>query len=196
MYLLGSSIGEYLLGSATYDGQPIATMAAPSAVQTGQFNVQVTFDEPMTELSAGDFQFSFPSSAFYDWALSGAGQSFILSVIPPANFNGPVTITLPAGSGANALGYGTVAAVSVVVQIDTTQIPTNPTVISIGGDNIIAPGETVTIQVQDITLANIDQVVLAGGGGEYAIPFNGIAQVTIPTFVPAGTYTLKLREFA
>lgn len=174
-----------------------ATLTGPAGVRTGPFNILLTLDGPMTDLGADSFVITgFPVSATYQKAFTGSGQSYVLSITPPANFAGPVAITLPAGSGQDALLLGTYNSASVTVQVDTTQVITNPRILSIGGDNIVTPGETVTIAVQDITLANIDQVVLAGNAGEYAIPFNGSAQVVIPTFIPAGTYTLKLREFA
>jgi hypothetical protein len=186
--------------TAVVDNAPVVTMVAPSGIQTGPFNIQVSFNEPVAGITAGSFTLT---NGAVVTSISGSGSQYVLAVSPPNGSTGSITITLPIGSGEDSGGNAITGLNAILggvrevtVQFDTSHIEANPQIISIGGDNIVSPGETVTVAAQDITFANIDQVVLAGNAGEYAIPFNGSAQVTIPAYVPAGTYTLKLREFA
>lgn len=185
--------------TAFVNNAPTVTLSAPTGVQYGPFNIQVSFSEPVTGITASSFQLTNDAVAA---SISGSGAQYVLTINPPVQRSGEISIQLPAGSGQDAGGNTTTAmndelggVRQIAVQFDTTQVVTNPQVLSIGGDNIVTPGETATIAVQDIALGTIDQVVLAGNGGEYSIPFNGSPMVTIPTYMPAGTYTLILRRF-
>jgi hypothetical protein len=191
--------------TVTIRQRPVPTLSLPQGIPSGQFNIGVKFDKPVTGFTASDVQVVQDYSEGridFSYSVFGSGADYVVSVarVPfEGEFFGlkQLQFNIYSDAAVDENGTGSRFVLSPEFTFDNTQVVISPQIISIGGDNIITPGETVTIAVQDITLANIDQVVLANNGGsEYAIPFNGTAQVTIPTFIPAGTYTLRLREFA
>ncbi len=67
--------------------------------------------------------------------------------------------------------------------------------VSIGGDNIVSPGETATLVTAGIPLTDIKYIVLIDDqDNEYEVKFNGTDQIKIPSFAPAGAYQVAARS--
>lgn len=183
---------------------PVVTIPDILGTQIAEFAIDVNFSKPVTGLLVSHFQVATASAGAVQLIsvteVSGSnGAAYRLRVVPQPGTNETAVISIRQDANVvDAVGnwlHPTLGKKSVSVQINTPVVATDPRILSIGDDNIVLPGETVTLSVDEINLAQMSQLVLAGNTGEYVIPFNGTATVTIPNFVPTGTYTLKLRRF-
>ena len=113
---------------------PAVTLTGPSAVN-GEFDVSVTFSEPVSGLAANDFSITNGTAS----NLSGTGQNYSLTVTPTAAGN--VGISLPADSADDAAGNGNTASNTLNV---TYSPPSTQLTLACPNDVVVttAPGES------------------------------------------------------
>ncbi|MFN0128622.1 MAG: PA14 domain-containing protein, partial [Verrucomicrobiales bacterium] len=115
-----------LPASSVAGAPPFAALGAPPTVVGGSFYLPVSFNEPVTGLTASDFTLTNGTAT----ALSGGGATYSLSVTPAAS--GPVTVSLPPGTCVDAenLPNGASLAVSTFFLV----APAQPTPVPSTGD--------------------------------------------------------------
>lgn len=99
--------------------QPTVTLSSSLAIVSSSYSVNINFSEPITGLSAGDFEVENGSAA----NLLGSGASYTVDINPTTE--GDVTVSLPVDSTTDTDGDGLPNAASNTL-ITTYQIPDVP----------------------------------------------------------------------
>jgi hypothetical protein len=163
---------------------PTATLTAGSALTNQPPVFSLTFTEPVSGLTAGDFTVVSGTVS----SLIGSGTSWSVTVAPTAQ--GTITLTLPAGSAQDAAGNGnTLTSASTVFD----SIGPTVTVAPPSASTMVSPIPfTVTFSeaANGLTMAGITVTggngVLSGTGTSYTVTVAPAAQGTVTVQVQAG----------
>jgi hypothetical protein len=93
---------------------PEPTLSADGGLVSGAFTVRVSFTEPVTGLALDDFGVT--NAVLSD--LQGSGEAYTLTAMPGGD--GTVTVSLPAGAAADAVGAVSTASAPLSVEADLT----------------------------------------------------------------------------
>ena len=92
--------------TADADAPTVASIASGAAHPTKDpFAVTVTFSEAVTGLTANEIEVTQGVASNF----AGSGAAYTLDIEPPANFEGDVTVTVPADAAVDAANLGNVA---------------------------------------------------------------------------------------
>ena len=182
---------------------PSVSITAASAVtdnpQNGAFNVTITFSESVTGFAASDISLTTTLTEGTGNAtvsnLTGSGTTYTATITPPANAEGTVKISVPAGAAVDSNSQGNAASSEFTVAIDTkapgvtiTNVPT--TTQSSAFTVTITFGEAVTgFAASDITLggtATASVTSLTGSGTTYIATITPMTNGSVSIQVPAG----------
>ena len=161
---------------------PTVTLTGPSGVQSGSFDVTVTFSEAVTGLEASDFSITNGTGA-----LSGSDADYTLKVTPSGG--GTLTIGLPADSAFSGSSEGNDAAdpISFEIAFPKPKVSySRPSGVQTGMFNVgVKFEEPVTgLEASDFRIDN-GTVSLSGAGDQYSLEVTPKGDGTVSIFLPA-----------
>ena len=166
------------------DIRPTVTIDGPTTVQTGPFDITITFSEDVTDFIADDIAVGNGSAT----AFSGSDATYKATITPTAS--GTVTIDIPENVAEDSAGNGNEAAqqFSVTVDVDAPTVTiTGPTDVQTGPFDI-----TITFS-EDVTGFIADDIAVGNGS---ATAFSGSDATYKATITPtaSGTVTIDIPE--
>ena len=171
---------------------PSVTVSGPSDLQTGAFDVTVTFSEPVTGFEQGDLWVGNGSAT----AFSGSEDSYSATIMPAAS--GTVTVDVPAGAAEDAAGNGNTPAPQYSVQASMPTVgqpdggallvtlsgPAGP--VAGAFDVAVAFTDSVTgFERSDVAVTNGSMTAFSGSGADYTATIAPAASGTVTVDVAA-----------
>ena len=165
------------------DVYPTVTINGPSDVQTGAFDITITFSESVVRFVQRDIAVGNGSVT----AFSGSGASYTATITPAAS--GTVTVDVPKNVAQDYAGNGNRAAVQFTVQADIDRpsvVITGPSEVQSGAfDVTITFSESVTGFMQsDIAVGNGSVTAFSGSGTNYTATITPVKNGTVTVDVP------------
>ncbi|QNL18864.1 hypothetical protein HXX25_05595 [Hyphobacterium sp. CCMP332] len=148
--------------------------SASGTLVNGDFEVTVTFSEPVTGFDGNDIVRS--NSGYYGF--SGSGTTYTFTAAPSSN---PFTFDIPAGVAQDAAGNGNTAAAQFVGTVDSTRpsvtLSTTAGIVTFGRRTVSGPftldiefSETVEdFVIGDLSLTNATASNFSGSGTTYSV---------------------------
>ncbi len=183
-------------------GPSVAITDVPTTPQNSAFNVTITFGEAVTGFTASDITLTTTLSTGTGNAtvtslalVTGSDTQYTATITPPANVEGTVKISVPAGVAHNTANTGNAASSEYTIQLDTAQpsvrITNVPTTTQNSAFTVtITFGESVTgFAASDITLggtATASVTRLTGSGTTYIATITPTTNGSVSIQVPAG----------
>ena len=183
-------------------GPSVAITDVPTTPQNSAFNVTITFGEAVTGFTASDITLTTTRSTGTGNAtvtnlalVTGSDTEYTATITPPANVEGTVKISVPAGVAHNTANTGNAASSEYTIQLDTAQpsvrITNVPTTTQNSAFTVtITFGESVTgFAASDITLggtATASVTRLTGSGTTYIATITPTTNGSVSIQVPAG----------
>ena len=96
--------------------KPSVTINVPSGVQTGAFNVTITFTETVSGFTQSDVSLSGSTASITSWSANSNNTVYTATITPTAS--GTVTVSVAANVATDAAGNSNTAATSKTVTID------------------------------------------------------------------------------
>ena len=164
---------------------PTVTISGPTTVQTGAFDVTITFSESVTGFEKADVAVG----AGVVTGLSGSGASYTATITPTAT--GTVTVDVPANAAVDGAGNGNTAAGRYSVQAEAA--PNAAPVIAAPDDKTYEQGEAVTAFGITVADADGDDVTVALTGLPSGLSYtSGHVQGTVAADATAQSYTVTI----
>ena len=163
---------------------PAIAISGPEGVQTGPFDVEITFSEDVTGFEQRDVTIGNGTIT----AFSGAETRYKATITPAAT--GTATIDVPANVATDAAGHGNDAASQFSVQANLTRpavVIAGPTDTQNGPfDATITFSEDVTgFEQRDVTVGNGTVTAFSGAGSSYTATIEPAANGTVTIDVAA-----------
>ena len=176
---------------------PSVTVSGPSDLQTGAFDVSITFSEPVTGFEQDDLWVGNGSAT----AFSGSDDSYSATIMPAAS--GTVTVDVPAGAAADAAGNGNTPADRFSVQASMPTVDQQPDdgalLVTISGpegpvagafDVAVTFTDSVTgFERSDVAVTNGSVTAFSGSGADYTATIAPAASGTVTVDVAAWVAT-------
>ncbi|WP_265561653.1 Ig-like domain-containing protein [Sphingomicrobium arenosum] len=176
--------GDEVYATAAKDtAVPETIVTAPSGAGLQPFALPLSFGEPVTGLTAGDFLV-----ANAGVTLSGGPADYVLTVTPTGA--GDVTIGLPAGAAQDVAGNPTAAVDAITIAIDAVvpepMVSTPPASVNGPFDLSMSFGEPVTgLEIADFIVENAT-ITLSGGPADWTITVTPTGDGDIAIRLPEG----------
>ena len=174
--------------SATADlDPPSVDITGPSVAQTGAFNVNIAFSEPVGVYShpfeRGDVTVGNGSVTGF----SGSGASYSIAITPSAS--GTVTVDVAAGVARDAGGNANTAASQFSVQVTLN----SPPQITLPGNQTYEQGETITAIDFKVTDVDGDEVTTTVSGLPSGLAYtNSLVQGTVSASATTQDYSVTV----
>ncbi len=177
--------------------RPSPVITAPTGVQTGPFDVTVTFSEPVTGFERSDIRVQEGADDGSPTAFSGSGATYTATITPTV-VRGTVGLFVNRHAAVDADGNKSTHAVGVHVSVDRTvpaaptltrtrfNEPTNPA-LDVRWSAPAVGGETVTGYEARHRRSGGAWIDYAGGLGANSTSFN------VPDLVPGAAYEAQVR---
>ena len=162
---------------------PTVTITGPTDVQTGPFDITITFSEDVTGFIADDIAVGNGSVT----AFEGVEATYKATINPTAS--GTVTVDIPENAGKDSAGNPSEAAqqFSVTADVDAPTVTiTGPTDVQTGPFNVtITFSEDVTDFIaDDIAIGNGSVTAFSGSGANYKVTITPTASGTVTADIP------------
>ena len=162
------------------------------ASASGPFTATVTFSESVTGFDQNDVRVSVGSST---GGFSGGGTTYTLTITPPPNMTGNITINVAAGVAMDASSNGNTVALQVSVLFDTTVADTTePTVLIThdGGASASGPFTATVTFSESVTGFDLNDVRVSVGSSTGGFSGGGATYMLTITPPPNMTGTLMI----
>ena len=168
--------------------RPTATIGVPSGVQTGAYDVTITFTETVSGFVSSDVSLSGSTASITAWRANNSNTVYTATITPAAS--GTVTLNVSSGVATDAAGNPNTAATSRTVTVDIDR----PTV-TIGVPSGVQTGTFNTTITFSETVSGFTQsdVSLTGGAASItAWRANGSNTVYTATITPTASGTVMV----